>query len=239
MPSQSGSLKCTLGLFPPGQTWSDPTRCHLKDEVSHLCNSEPRLESSPRGQTWNSVPSSQQFYASPEPSSSCTQVTSTSNLKVLRSQGYPPGSRPHFTASLRASACPAHESYSWHVPMLFLSYLVASWRRANRYPLARSLLRGQMIGKIVRLSGLRRRGAQQLTRCSRLSPHQWTPSSKVCPMSFHLERHFCLICTCNFTWNNIFLHIFLVNDSIRLFTNSQTNETLLYDISHLLLLPAP
>ena len=30
-----------------------------------------------------------------------------------------------------------------------------------------------------------------------------------------------------------------VNDSIRLFANSENNETLLYDISHLLLLPAP
>ena len=65
------------------------------------------------------------------------------------------------------------------------------------------------------------------------------PSSKVCPMSFHLERHFCLILNWNFTWNDIFLHIFLVNDSIRLFANSENNETLLYDISHLLLLPAP
>ena len=66
-----------------------------------------------------------------------------------------------------------------------------------------------------------------------------SPSSKVCPMSFHLERHFCLILNWNLTWNDIFLHIFLVNDSIRLFANSENNETLLYDISHLLLLPAP
>ena len=51
------------------------------------------------------------------------------------------------------------------------------------------------------------------------------PSSKVCPMSFHLEWHFCLISTWNFTWN-IFIHIFLINDSIQLFANSETNETL-------------
>ena len=67
----------------------------------------------------------------------------------------------------------------------------------------------------------------------------YTPSSKVCPMLFHLERHFCLILNWNFTWNDIFLHIFLVNDSIRLFANSENKETVLYDISHLLLLPAP
>ena len=58
----------------------------------------------------------------------------------------------------------------------------------------------------------------------------YKPSSKVCPMSFHLELNFCLIWNWNFTWNDIFLHTFMVNDSIRLFTKSQTNETLLYDI---------
>ena len=51
-----------------------------------------------------------------------------------------------------------------------------------------------------------------------------TPSSKVCPMSFHLERHFCLILNWNFTWNDIFLHIFLVNDSIRLFAIVKTTK---------------
>ena len=62
------------------------------------------------------------------------------------------------------------------------------------------------------------------------SPCYWMPSSKVYLMSFHLKMkwHFCLW---NFTWNDI-LYIFLVNDTIRLFTNSQTNETLLYGISH-------
>ena len=36
-----------------------------------------------------------------------------------------------------------------------------------------------------------------------------------------------------FTSNDIFFHIFLVNNSIQLFANSETNKTLLYDISYI------
>ena len=90
-------------------------------------------------------------------------------------------SRPHFTAS--SEACKLDVT----TPTTLLSSLVASWRRALTYPLARHLLQGWMIGEIV--------WSQEPNKVLWAVPQPVDPAEQLLPQSYR-----CALCQIRSTY---------------------------------------